>query len=167
MGVQLAGSFSGVHSLPTPTSTLGFKIKIEPEERSLRNWTMGTVNLPFLWGKGYPSVGWSWWHNLYFLFLIDKIQARGLMAFPSCCSALWTISPLDFSACGAFGNVLAGWAVILLMLWVAFLWPFVIYWNSPACFLLREAWNEGGSLSTCWLWYQKTNFWAAWLHVFF
>lgn len=63
-------------------------------------------------------------------------------------SDLCAVAPLAFSACEALGNVLAGCAVILLMLWVAFLWPFVIYWNSPACFLLREAWNEGESGST-------------------
>lgn len=44
------------------------------------------------------------------------------------------------------------------MLWVAFRWPFVIYWNSLACFLLRAAWNEGESFSAAWLWYRKTNF---------
>lgn len=54
-------------------------------------------------------------------------------------------------------TILAVCTVILLMLWAAFLWPFVIYRNSPACFLLREAWNEGESVSTGWLWYQKPN----------
>lgn len=99
-----------------------------------------------------------WWHRLEYCgqFLWER-------TLPFSGQVCRCFSPLGFSAWEAFGNPLAGWAAILLMLWVAFLWPLVIYWSSPPCFLLREAWNERESVRTRWLWCQKRSRWDAWL----
>lgn len=143
----------GAHShLTTPPA---LEVKIRHNGRSffvMRDMASGC------WLKVICMFTSCWWHRLEACgqFLWER-------TLPFSGQVCRFFSPLSFSAWEAFGNPLAGWAVILLMLWVVSLWPFVIYWNSPPCFLLREAWNERESVRTRWLWYQKRSWWDAWL----
>ena len=98
---------------------------------------------------------------LFLFFLMDELWTGPRGGFYRDESALtvdlWAVSPLDCSAGQALGNILAGCAVILLMLWVAFLLTFCYLPKQSSLFSFKRSVKWRG-VGTGWLWYGKTDF---------